>query len=522
MAKCKKCGEEKSKSGNCNNCRRQIKLPEDPPIGCSKLIVQGKKKGQYCNETILNDNLCKKHLTNKKKLEKIDDKCQKKIKSGGFCNKELLENSEYCEEHTRNCTTCNKKLIKCNYEYGRKVCHVCRRKEQSGESSKINICNICKKQEPEVKFDSQYRGKCNKCRYSETLKVIRITKEEYLQTHENEIRKCLLCEEEKIITHFGWHTNNFRNQCKECISDFKHYIEWRIKKRLQDPIEFKKNNAKIAYKWRKDNPEYIKYVKVYTNSKEGITSIYLSSAKAKNLLTINEDDFKNMIEVLIIQDCFYCGKTTKEGNLQERIIGDYNGVDRINSNETYILENCVPCCKKCNIMKNTLDIASFLRKNVEISLYNNLNDNIDKPFEKRLEYHNKIKLIGNSNNYSNYKSCSKERKKEFNLTKEQFNKIVKQNCYLCGGNNSKGIGIDRFNNDIGYTLDNCKPCCSYCNFMKKNIDYNDFLIQVKNIVDYSTTEKHYSLCEISQLTRALNNNYYLEENEKDDIFDYLN
>jgi hypothetical protein len=176
-------------------------------------------------------------------------------------------------------------------------------------------------------------------------------------------------------------------------------------------------------------------------------------------------------------------------------------------------------------MKNTLDIASFLRKNVEISLYNNLNDNIDKKFDQRLKYHNNVKLIGNSDNYSNYKSRSKEKNKEYELTKNEFNKIVKQNCYLCGGNNSKGIGIDRFNNDIGYVLENCKPCCSYCNFMKKNIDYNDFLKQVKNIVDYSITEKHYSLCnnvKKEDLNRALNNNYYLEENEEDDIFDYLN
>jgi len=37
-----------------------------------------------------------------------------------------------------------------------------------------------------------------------------------------------------------------------------------------------------------------------------------------------------------------------------------NGVDRVNNKIGYRVDNCVPCCSVCNIMKNTLGVADFL------------------------------------------------------------------------------------------------------------------------------------------------------------------
>lgn len=520
----------------CCNCKNTIKEPENElPEKCNWLeTIKNKKVGKWCNNDIIKNNKCIKHC--EKEITGCNKITTTKQCVNIYCNKEKLENTDFCEKHNKEpeqkkCSKCDIVLTTENKSSKGNKCKPCINKYNQEKLKEIKnelisnnithkVCINCNKEKSLEKFKTVKHDKCRDC--SQIIK--NITKEEYLQIHGNEIKKCLLCENDKIITDFSWHTNNFRNQCKKCIGAFQYYIEWRIRKRLQDPEEFKKHNNEIHRLWIEKNKEkFDNYMKVFINSKEGIISTYLSSAKIKNLLTINEDDFKNMIELLIIQNCFYCGKQIKEGNLQERIIGDYNGVDRINSNKPYILENCVPCCKKCNIMKNTLDIASFLRKNVEISLYNNLNDNINKTFEKRLKYHNTFSLIGSSCDIYMYKKKAKERKKDFELTKEQFNEIVKQNCYLCGGNNSKGIGIDRFDSNIGYILENCKPCCSYCNYMKNNLEYNDFLKQVKNIVNYSITEKHYSLCNIAKLNRLLNNKKYLEENEEDnDIFDYLN
>ena len=39
-----------------------------------------------------------------------------------------------------------------------------------------------------------------------------------------------------------------------------------------------------------------------------------------------------------------------------------NGIDRIDSSKGYVFDNCVPCCKHCNIMKMTMTIDEFINK----------------------------------------------------------------------------------------------------------------------------------------------------------------
>lgn len=36
------------------------------------------------------------------------------------------------------------------------------------------------------------------------------------------------------------------------------------------------------------------------------------------------------------------------------------GVDRVDNTKGYILDNCVPCCTKCNMMKHTMDKDEFI------------------------------------------------------------------------------------------------------------------------------------------------------------------
>ena len=47
-----------------------------------------------------------------------------------------------------------------------------------------------------------------------------------------------------------------------------------------------------------------------------------------------------------------------------------NGVDRIDSNQGYYWENCVPCCEKCNYAKHEMSVKEF--KNWIIKVYTNL------------------------------------------------------------------------------------------------------------------------------------------------------
>lgn len=84
---------------------------------------------------------------------------------------------------------------------------------------------------------------------------------------------------------------------------------------------------------------------------------------------LSKEDFK----ILTQQDCFYCGaepSQIKKYNLK----GDndpyiYNGIDRLDSDEGYVVGNCVPCCGKCNRAKYTMSANEFLDHVKKIHLH---------------------------------------------------------------------------------------------------------------------------------------------------------
>lgn len=86
---------------------------------------------------------------------------------------------------------------------------------------------------------------------------------------------------------------------------------------------------------------------------------------------------------------------------------------------------------------------------------------------------------------------TKAKHKDFELTLEEFSKLVHDNCIYCGappeknsefyqGLRRKSIedvpvnGIDRIDSNLGYISGNCVPCCSYCNRMKSDLSFDEF------------------------------------------------
>lgn len=101
--------------------------------------------------------------------------------------------------------------------------------------------------------------------------------------------------------------------------------------------------------------------------------------------------------------------------------------------------------------------------------------------------------------YRSYKRSAVRRKHAFTFTEEEFREIVSKNCFYCNveplqkaSNWDKHMtrgefyfnGIDRLNNDLGYTVGNCVPCCKICNFLKKELSYAEFLLAIKRIYEY--------------------------------------
>ena len=69
-----------------------------------------------------------------------------------------------------------------------------------------------------------------------------------------------------------------------------------------------------------------------------------------------------------------------------------------------------------------------------------------------------------------------------NITQQDWDKLTRQPCYLCGYRDAKGIGLDRVDNTKrSYDIDNIKPCCGSCNNLKKDLSLEIILEKAKAI-----------------------------------------
>lgn len=87
---------------------------------------------------------------------------------------------------------------------------------------------------------------------------------------------------------------------------------------------------------------------------------YKTSAKKRKLsFNLLKEDFSRLTKL----DCHYCNlapSTVMKGQDKSRKLnGDYiyNGLDRVDSNKGYELENVVTCCERCNRLKS--DLVSY-------------------------------------------------------------------------------------------------------------------------------------------------------------------
>lgn len=96
-----------------------------------------------------------------------------------------------------------------------------------------------------------------------------------------------------------------------------------------------------------------------------------SGAKTRNIkfeLSLNE--FKNLIS----KACFYCGKkdTMSDWCYASKSEFFHNGIDRRDNEIGYTVHNCVPCCKICNVSKNSYTEKQFLEHVRAIANHRNL------------------------------------------------------------------------------------------------------------------------------------------------------
>lgn len=82
-----------------------------------------------------------------------------------------------------------------------------------------------------------------------------------------------------------------------------------------------------------------------------------------------------------------------------------------------------------------------------------------------------------------YKSNAKVRNISWELTDSEFLELVTKSCVYCG-HTQEYNGIDRIDPNKGYTINNCVPCCGWCNTMKLDHSLEEFLQHITNIYNF--------------------------------------
>lgn len=313
-------------------------------------------------------------------------------------------------------------------------------------NDKYKTCNAHRKQGKEVIIPRKDQSRCVKCNVVfDNFMVYNNTKLSMKCKHCHEVSRASDLRRPKRIKKDYARDPVKRAQWKKLYNSMKKYEVYRKKKIEAIGIdEYRRINAENAANWRKANGKQPKKYSVSmhkTNAFRRGLDFDLSTIEAQNLIDA---------------DCFYC--STKGPG----------GIDRLYNEGPYTKENSVSCCNNCNMMKHCMDPLSFYSKICVI-----LGESDD------YSYFNDY----TGWDYKNYNKLMTEKGKPLEISAKEYNAIKSRDCYICKkSSTAKHInGIDRYDNSIGYTKDNCRPCCADCNYMKKDMNYEDFVEHAEKI-----------------------------------------
>lgn len=170
------------------------------------------------------------------------------------------------------------------------------------------------------------------------------------------LKQCTKCKKFKKKDKFYFYkkTNKETSHCKECIREKmrilrknnpekhkernkKWWSENRDKQKIYDQRRREKYpdyNKLSSRKWRKNN-----------RLKSKFGEIKNSARRKKHNFSLTIEEYSTFFN----KPCFYCNEPKQIG------------LDRVNNKEGYTFKNVVTCCGKCNTMKLSMPISSFLK-----------------------------------------------------------------------------------------------------------------------------------------------------------------
>jgi len=508
-----KCGAKDKNDNNCRNCilddskfcvfHQYMNNYTDEMLQNTKLCNGCKKMYYFGDNSKTCDNCKQRGAQNKIKAKETVIKCAKE----NCKNKRSVENN-YCRLHQlclfeNETKALNKKLcynyirgcrIQVDIDYTFSKCGDClqierekdkKRRElaklKNGgnvENNSLKTCTTCCKSLPMEQFigDKQQITKtCFHCREQN-----KIQDEKRDREHRNELARINDAKPERIEVKKQWIDNNYEKVALK-------WMNYRQRKIEENTEGYLQKEKETAQRWRDNNPEKTKENNEYKkNSKEINYSNYVRNAGYKNLeFTVTYNEFVNIVET----PCEYCGILQEKG---------FNGIDRKDQTEGYIIDNCVSCCKICNYMKGSTDNEVFIKRVEHILTFRKLIDG--QLYPECFASHKSV-------SYARYRKRALEKQLVFLITPDDFNNIIKNDCFMCGKQNDEfhKNGIDRTDSDKGYLLDNIQACCCECNYMKKDYVFDD--IMNKFMLIYENHKNDFGLEEETLQNTMILNDY---------------
>lgn len=186
----------------------------------------------------------------------------------------------------------------------------------------------------------------------------------------------------------------------------------------------------------------------------------LSFLETKETKQLIKDKFKKEPIQKPIKEKIPKKRTLKEKNINRKNNKQISSIigSLLNPEEKNI--SAKPKTKK----SNNKEIIKQL--SLELSILNLDKTEIQKCVYKYIVYRDRILL----------------KKKEFTISIiDYYNLLYNSKCTYCG---NKANSLDRINSKIGYTLENCTPCCKLCNTMKWDLSIQDFYSHINKIYNY--------------------------------------
>ena len=437
----------------CSGCKKSYYIPDGKT--CSSCRNRGKQNKQVSRENVV---LCANDKCVFKRSE--ENKYCQKHQICIFVDETVAMDRKVCKNYVRGCRS----QLDLDYQYIR--CQSCLEKEREQErnrraNTKNNkntdthqTCSTCCQELENSLFVGVNGGNtktCKNCRERNRIQDQNRDKE-----HRNELDRIASKKPERKEVKQQWNENNYEKVAVKSMNYRQRQIETDVEGYLN-------KNSENAKQWRENNPEKNK-----ENNKSRLENIkihysnYTRCAGDKNLdFEISQEEFNKIVN----EPCHYCNIIQERG---------FNGVDRLDSNTGYVIDNCVSCCKTCNYMKCSLSADVFLKRIEHILTYN-------KKINGR--YFSEEFCDTDAASYTQYKTRACNKSLPFEITKDEYVELIKSNCYLCGRKSYEKHknGIDRVNNNLGYTMSNVKSCCGSCNHIKKDLELDELFSKMTEI-----------------------------------------